>query len=243
MSAPHCWRSESQCARLRPPRPKIPRGGPRVEDRRVLAGMVPVLRSGLLWRTAIAWVWRRLPGVRGLCSRCEQRPRTIPPMHRLHPHHGCVAIVLTDPSPSILGDGIFGEHIAERASIRGIQPNAIVRHEVFHTCQTCHQVVNHVAPMISLPSPNVFPQNAYDVRSQRPKGEGSGVQPPRWPSIPRRIPQYSQKLVPYFLVSSILSSLCLTIPPPYPCWLSGMFTSRSAGGETSAESRHSTRFK
>src|SRR5262245_7280528 len=56
-----------------------------------------------------------------------------------------------------LEDGIFGEHVAERDPIRGIQSNAIVPprmpngFEVFQACNTRHQVVDLVAHR--LPSP------------------------------------------------------------------------------------------
>ena len=47
------WLSEGQGERLRPHVPKA-RGKPRVEDRRVLSGILHVLRNGLRWQDAPA---------------------------------------------------------------------------------------------------------------------------------------------------------------------------------------------
>lgn len=47
------WLSDEQVARLRPHFPK-PRGKPRVDDRRVLSGILHVLRNGLRWQDAPA---------------------------------------------------------------------------------------------------------------------------------------------------------------------------------------------
>ena len=61
-----------------------------------------------------------------------------------------------------LEDGILGEHIAERAPIRGIQANAIVPprmpngFEVFQACNTRHRVVDLVT---SLTFPNILKWN------------------------------------------------------------------------------------
>ena len=45
------WLSDEQVERLRPHFPK-PRGKPRVDDRRVLSGILHVLRNGLRWQDA-----------------------------------------------------------------------------------------------------------------------------------------------------------------------------------------------
>ena len=45
------WLTDEQVERLRPHFPK-PRGKPRVDDRRVLSGILHVLRNGLRWRDA-----------------------------------------------------------------------------------------------------------------------------------------------------------------------------------------------
>ncbi len=45
------WLSDEQVERLRPHFPK-PRGKPRVDDRRVLSGILFVLRNGLRWQDA-----------------------------------------------------------------------------------------------------------------------------------------------------------------------------------------------
>ena len=47
------WLSNEQVERLRPQFPKA-RGRPRVDDRRVLSGILHVLRNGLRWRDAPA---------------------------------------------------------------------------------------------------------------------------------------------------------------------------------------------
>lgn len=46
------WLSEAQYARLSPLLPRDTRGVPRVDDRRVISGIVHVLRSGCRWRDA-----------------------------------------------------------------------------------------------------------------------------------------------------------------------------------------------
>ena len=51
----HCfWLSDAQFARLRPLLPNKPRGVPRVDDRRVISGIVHVLKSGCRWADAPA---------------------------------------------------------------------------------------------------------------------------------------------------------------------------------------------
>ena len=47
------WLTHEQVERLRPHFPK-PRGKPRVDDRRVLSGILFVLRNGLRWQDAPA---------------------------------------------------------------------------------------------------------------------------------------------------------------------------------------------
>ena len=54
MSDNHFWLSEEQFARLQPLLPNKPRGVPRVDDRRVISGIVHVIRNGLMWRDAPA---------------------------------------------------------------------------------------------------------------------------------------------------------------------------------------------
>ena len=48
------WLSEVQFSRLQPLLPNKPRGVPRVDDRRVISGIIHVLRHGLMWRDAPA---------------------------------------------------------------------------------------------------------------------------------------------------------------------------------------------
>ena len=50
----HFWLSEAQFARLEPLLPNKPRGVPRVDDRRVISGIIHVIRGGLMWRDAPA---------------------------------------------------------------------------------------------------------------------------------------------------------------------------------------------
>lgn len=48
------WLSDAQWARLQPLLPNKPRGVPRVDDRRVISGIVHVLQSGCRWKDAPA---------------------------------------------------------------------------------------------------------------------------------------------------------------------------------------------
>lgn len=50
----HFWLSKGQFARLQPLLPTDTRGVPRVDDRRVISGIVHVLQSGCRWRDAPA---------------------------------------------------------------------------------------------------------------------------------------------------------------------------------------------
>ena len=52
MSSHHFWLSDAQFARLQPLLPNKPRGVPRVDDRRVISGIIHVIRNGLMWRDA-----------------------------------------------------------------------------------------------------------------------------------------------------------------------------------------------
>ena len=54
MSDHHFWLSETQFARLQPLLPNKPRGVPRVDDRRVISGIIHVIHNGLMWRDAPA---------------------------------------------------------------------------------------------------------------------------------------------------------------------------------------------
>ncbi len=54
MEQDHFWLSESQFARLEPHLPTDTRGKPRVDDRRVISGIVPKCISGGRWRDAPA---------------------------------------------------------------------------------------------------------------------------------------------------------------------------------------------
>ena len=52
MADHHFWLSDEQFARLQPLLPNKPRGVPRVDDRRVISGIIHVIRNGLMWRDA-----------------------------------------------------------------------------------------------------------------------------------------------------------------------------------------------
>jgi len=54
MSDHHFWLSDVQFARLQPLLPNKPRGVARVDDRRVISGIIHVIRHGLMWRDAPA---------------------------------------------------------------------------------------------------------------------------------------------------------------------------------------------
>ncbi len=90
------------------PRPlAVARGyDPVVPLRRSRVGPWTYAREMSTRRTAIARLFRRLKGFRRLCSRCEQLAALYPRMHRLRPHHQCVAIVSTDPNTFVQSDYI-----------------------------------------------------------------------------------------------------------------------------------------
>ena len=52
MSDHHFWLSDAQFARIQPLLPNKVRGVPRVDDRRVISGIIHVIRNGLRWRAA-----------------------------------------------------------------------------------------------------------------------------------------------------------------------------------------------
>ena len=52
MSSTHFWLSDKQFARLEPHLPTDTRGKPRVDDRRVISGIIHVLKSGCRWADA-----------------------------------------------------------------------------------------------------------------------------------------------------------------------------------------------
>src|SRR5688572_19491040 len=54
MNRDYFWLTKAQCARLRPLLPTDTRGKPRVDDRRVISGLVHVLKSGARWIDAPA---------------------------------------------------------------------------------------------------------------------------------------------------------------------------------------------
>jgi transposase len=50
MSNHYFWLSYAQFARLQPLLPNQPRSVPRVDDRRVISGIIHVIRGALMWR-------------------------------------------------------------------------------------------------------------------------------------------------------------------------------------------------
>ena len=52
MSNHHFWLSDEQFARLKPLLPNKTRGVKQVDDRRVISGIIHVLRNGPMWRAA-----------------------------------------------------------------------------------------------------------------------------------------------------------------------------------------------
>jgi transposase len=54
MNRDHFWLTEEQFARIEPHLPRDTRGKPRVDDRRVISGIVHVLKSGARWVDAPA---------------------------------------------------------------------------------------------------------------------------------------------------------------------------------------------
>ena len=80
------WLSDRQFARLQPLLPTKVRGVPRVDDRRVISGIIHVLQSGCRWRDAPPSYgpyktlynrfvrWRRAKGSGTRCLRSWPRP-------------------------------------------------------------------------------------------------------------------------------------------------------------------------
>ena len=54
MSDHHFWLTEAQFSHVQPVLPNKSRGVPRVDDRRVISGIIHVIRGGLMWRDAPA---------------------------------------------------------------------------------------------------------------------------------------------------------------------------------------------
>ena len=52
------WLDDRQWARLQPMLPNKPQGVPRVDDRRVISGVIHMLQSGCRWKDAPAIYWR-----------------------------------------------------------------------------------------------------------------------------------------------------------------------------------------
>lgn len=54
MSDNHFWLTDAQFERLKPLLPNKPRGVPRVDDRRVISGIIHVISNGLMWKEEVA---------------------------------------------------------------------------------------------------------------------------------------------------------------------------------------------
>jgi len=52
MSDHYFWVSDDQFGRRQPLFPNKPRGVPRIDDRRVISGIIHVIRNGLMWKDA-----------------------------------------------------------------------------------------------------------------------------------------------------------------------------------------------
>ena len=75
------WLSDAQFARLQPLLPNKVRGVPRVDDRKVISGIIDVIRYGLMWRDAPGGTVRTRPstsvscaGARPVCSIVSSKP-------------------------------------------------------------------------------------------------------------------------------------------------------------------------
>ena len=55
MNRDHFWLTDEQFAKLRPHLPTDTRGKPRVDDRRVISGIIHVIKSGGRWLGAPLW--------------------------------------------------------------------------------------------------------------------------------------------------------------------------------------------
>ena len=78
MSGAHLWLTEAQFARLQPLLPNKPRGVPRVDDRRVISGILHVLRNGLMWRDCPGLLWSVQDALQSLCA--LERGRCVRPV-------------------------------------------------------------------------------------------------------------------------------------------------------------------
>ena len=79
------WLDEGQFARLAPHLPTDTRGKPKVDDRRVISGIVPVLKSGGRWVDAPAICGPKKDAVQSLRALGDQRDAQLfprPPMIR-----------------------------------------------------------------------------------------------------------------------------------------------------------------
>ena len=74
------WLSDAQFARLQPLLPNKVRGVPRIDDRKVISGIIHVIRYGLIWRDAPACygphktLYNREAGARPVSSTASSKP-------------------------------------------------------------------------------------------------------------------------------------------------------------------------
>ena len=77
MDRDRCWLDEGQFARLEPHLPTDTRGKPRVDDRRVISGIIYVPKSGARWADAppLYGPKKALSQVSGVISPCRHGGR------------------------------------------------------------------------------------------------------------------------------------------------------------------------
>jgi hypothetical protein len=73
MNRPHFWLSDDQFERIVPHLPRDTRGKPRVDDRRVISGIVHVLKSGGRWVDALPGVWAAQDPLQSVCPLGSER--------------------------------------------------------------------------------------------------------------------------------------------------------------------------
>ncbi len=97
MNRDHFWLTDDQFARIEPHLPKDTRGKPRVDDRRVISGIVQVLKSGGRWVDAPA-VYGPRKTLYNRCVRWAVKGVRVQLFHSLAQAGGPPAQVLIDSS-------------------------------------------------------------------------------------------------------------------------------------------------
>jgi transposase len=88
------WLTDAQMARLEPFFPKS-HGKPRVDDRRVLSGIIFINRNGLRWRDAPVRIWPAQDALQSL-EAVEREGHLRPDDGRLAAEHGEEKTVMID---------------------------------------------------------------------------------------------------------------------------------------------------